>query len=140
MMTTQQQKYLSLGQRITLKSSIWLIKNFLKYSLRDEVKKQVSKEQAQFLVALMDIQRPLEQTISGNEAYNTRKEMIKNGLKIYGSDIDLFKKVFVEKSREDLMLISRTYNELNKRSLYDAIRRKLQAKQKIIKKGFFLRS
>ena len=68
---------------------------FFQISLRDDVKKQGSKEYAQFLLALMDIERPLDQTISGNEAYETAKELIKNGLKIYGSDINLFKKLFM---------------------------------------------
>jgi hypothetical protein len=110
-------------------------KKFFKISLRDDVKKQGSKEYAQFLLALMDIERPLDQTISGNEAYNTAKELIKNGLKIYGSDINLFKKVFVEKSREDLILISRAYNGLNNKSLYDAIEAEVAGKNRKLLKG-----
>ena len=110
-------------------------KKFFKISLRDDVKKQGSKEYAQFLLALMDIERPLDQTISGDEAYNTAKELIKNGLKLYGSDINLFKKVFVEKSREDLILISRAYNELNNKSLYDAIEAEVAGKNRKLLKG-----
>ena len=110
-------------------------KKFFKISLRDDVKKQGSKEYAQFLLAVMDIERPLDQTISGNEAYDTAKELIKNGLKIYGSDINLFKKVFVEKSREDLILISRAYNELNNKSLYDAIEAEVAGKNRKLLKG-----
>ena len=83
----------------------------------------------------MDIERPLDQTISGNEAYDTAKELIKNGLKLYGSDINLFKKVFVEKSREDLILISRAYNELNNKSLYDAIEAEVAGKNRKLLKG-----
>ena len=110
-------------------------KKFFKISLREDVKKQGSKEYAQFLLTLMDIERPLDQTISGNEAYDTAKELIKNGLKIYGSDINLFKKVFVEKSREDLILISRAYNELNNKSLYDAIEAEVAGKNRKLLKG-----
>ena len=112
-------------------------KKFFKISLRDDVKKQGSKEYAQFLLAVMDIERPLDQTISGNEAYDTAKELIKNGLKLYGSDINLFKKVFVEKSREDLILISRAYNELNKKVYMMPLSPKLQVKKKIIKRASF---
>ena len=83
----------------------------------------------------MNIERPLDQTISGDEAYNTAKELIKNGLKIYGSDINLFKKVFVEKSREDLILISRAYNGLNNKSLYDAIEAEVAGKNRKLLKG-----
>ena len=110
-------------------------KKFFKISLRDDGKKQGSKEYAQFLLAVMDIERPLDQTISGNEAYDTAKELIKNGLKLYGSDINLFKKVFVEKSREDLILISRAYNELNNKSLYDAIEAEVAGKNRKLLKG-----
>ena len=80
-------------------------KKFFKISLRDDVKKQGSKEYAQLLVALMDIERPLDQTVSGKEAYDMANELIKNGLKIYVNDINLFKKIFVEKSNKDLILI-----------------------------------
>ena len=85
----------------------------------------------------MDIERLLDQNVSGNEAYDTANVLIKNGLKIYGSDINLFKKVFVEKSRKDLILISRAYNELNKKVYMMQLRPKLQVKKKIIKRASF---
>jgi hypothetical protein len=110
-------------------------KKFFNISLREDVQKQGSKEYSQFLLSIMDIERPLEQTISGNDAYETAKELIKNGLKVYGTDVNLFKKVFVEKSREDLILISRAYNELNKKSLYDAIEAEVAGKNRKLLKG-----
>ena len=103
-------------------------KKFFKISLREDVKKQSSKEYAQFLLALMDIVRPLDQYISGNETYDTSKELIKNGLKIYWSDINLFKKFLWKKSREDLILISRVYNDLNIKVYMMQLRPKLQVK------------
>ena len=57
-------------------------------------------------------------------------ELIKNGLKIYESDINLFKKIFVEKLNKDLILIQRAYNELNKKSLNDAIKPEAAGKKK----------
>ena len=110
-------------------------KKFFKISLREDVQKQGSKEYSQFLLSIMDIERALEQTISGNDAYETARELIKNGLKVYGTDVNLFKKVFVEKSREDLILISRAYNELNKKSLYDAIEAEVAGKNRKLLKG-----
>ena len=83
----------------------------------------------------MDIDRPLDQTISGKDAYNIAKELINNGLKVYGIDVNLFKKVFVEKSREDLILISRAFNELNKKSLYDAIESEVPGKNRRLLKA-----
>ena len=48
--------------------------------------------------------------------------MIRKGLKVYGTDLDLFKKVFVDKSREDFILISRVFfkNNPKKKNLYQA--------------------
>ena len=110
-------------------------KNFYKISLREDVQKQGSKEYSQFLLAIMDFERPIDQTISGNDAYETAKELIKNGLKAYGTDVNLFKKVFVEKSREDLILISRAFYELNKKSLYDTIDTDVEGKNRRLLKG-----
>ena len=110
-------------------------KNFFKISLKEDVQKLSSKEYSQFLLAIMDIERPLEQTISGNDAYETARELINNGLKVYGTDVNLFKKVFVEKSREDLILISRAYSELSKKSLYDAIKAEVAGKNRKLLKG-----
>ena len=110
-------------------------KKFYKISLREDIQKQGSKEYAQFLLAIMDFERPLEQTISGNDAYETANELMKNGLKVYGSEVNLFKRVFVEKSREDLILISRAYYELSKKSLYDAIEAEVGGKNRKLLKG-----
>lgn len=110
-------------------------KKFFKISLREDIQKQGSKEYSQFLLAMMDIERPLEQTISGDEAYDSAKELIKNGLKVYGTDLNLFKKIFVEKSREDLILISRAYYELSKKSLYEAIESEVGGKNRRLLKG-----
>ena len=110
-------------------------KKFFKISLREDIQKQSSKEYSQFLLALMDFERPLEQTITGDEAYDSAKELIKNGLKVYGTDLNLFKKIFVEKSREDLILIARAYYELCKKSLYDAIESEVGGKNRKLLKG-----
>ena len=110
-------------------------KKFFKISLREDIQKQGAKEYSQFLLALMDIERPLDQTISGKDAYNVAKELMKNGLKAYGTDVNLFKNVFVEKSREDLILISRAYYESNKKSLYDAIEADVPGKNRRLLKG-----
>ena len=94
-------------------------KKFFKISLKDEIKNQFQKIFAEFLLTIMDYERPLEQSISGDEAYEIANDIIKNGYILYSSDVNLFKKVFVEKSREDLILISRAYYELEKKNLYD---------------------
>jgi hypothetical protein len=93
---------------------------FYDTSLKDELKSQLPKQFAEFLLLLMDSDRPDEQTLSGDEAYEIAQEIIKNGTKVYASDAELFKKVFVEKSRIDLILVSRAYYELTEKCLYEA--------------------
>ena len=110
-------------------------KKFFKISLREDIQKQSSKEYSQFLLSLMDLERPIDQTITGKEAYEIANELIMKGLRIYGKDINLFKKVFVEKSREDLIIISRAYYEKNKKSLYDAIDSEVEGKNRRLLKG-----
>ena len=69
----------------------------------------------------MDVERPIEQTLYKKEQYEIAENIIKNGFKLYANDINLFKKIFVEKSRKDLILISRAYYELTKKCIYDNI-------------------
>ena len=95
--------------------------NFYKISLKDEVKKQCGGEFAEYLIALMEVERPTEQTISGSDAYECAEDLKNGGLTTAGTDVEKFKNVFIEKSREDLILISRAYYERSKKNLYDAI-------------------
>ena len=92
---------------------------FYNISLKDEIKKQYPKLFADFLLAIMDNERPLEQTISGDEAYEIANNIIKNGHTVYCNDVNEFKTVFIEKSREDLILISRAYFENAQKNLFD---------------------
>ena len=96
-------------------------KNFYEISLREELQNNLSKEYSEFLLCLMDSERASEQTISKKEAYEIVKDLIKNGIKAYASDLNSFKNLFVLKSRKDLILISRAYYELEKKNLYDDI-------------------
>lgn len=96
-------------------------KNFYEISLKEEIQNTLSKEYANFLFTLMDNERPLEQTISKNRAYEIVEEISKNGIQLYSKDVNMFKKIFVEKSRKDLILISRAYYEIKKKCLYDDI-------------------
>ena len=96
-------------------------KNFYEISLKEEIQNTLSKEYVNFLFTLMDNERPLEQTISKNQAYEIVEEISKNGIQLYSKDVNMFKKIFVEKSRKDLILISRAYYEIKKKCLYDDI-------------------
>ena len=94
-------------------------KKFFDVSLKEEIQNQFQKEFAQFLLAIMDTERPLEQTITGNEAYELANDIGKDGYIAYSSNVNLFKKIFLEKSREDLIIISRVFFETEQKNLYD---------------------
>lgn len=96
-------------------------KNFYNLSLKEELENKLSKEFSKYILILMEVERPKEQTLSKKEPYEIAQNIIKNGFKLYAKDIYLFKKIFVEKSRKDLILISRAYYELTKNCLYDDI-------------------
>ena len=75
------------------------------------------KNFANFLLMILSSKCPKEKTLEINDAYNIAKGLDKNDIKEYGIKIDLFKEIFVDKSREDLILISRAYYDLYKKSL-----------------------
>ena len=85
-------------------------------------------------MAIISSPRPSNQTIKINEAYNIAKDIIKNGVKQYGKNVNLFKEVFVDKSREDLILISRAFYELYQKTLYETIDKEISGiNKKLIK-------
>ena len=112
-----------------------IYKKFYNNSLEEDISKLKTKEFSQFLLVLLSTQRPTHQTISPNDAYNISKEIIRNGIKTYGVDPKLFKEVFVEKSREDLILICRAFFELYKKSLYDSIEAETSGRNRKLIKG-----
>ena len=112
-----------------------IYKKFYKTSLQEDILNLKTKEFSQFLLAIMSTPRPTQQTISTNDAYSIAKEIIKNGIKSYGTNVQLFKEVFVEKSREDLILICRAFYELYKKSLYDSIEAEISGRNQKLLKG-----
>ena len=109
--------------------------NFYKISLKEEVKKQCGGEFAEYLIALMEVERPTEQTISGNDAYEYAEDLKNGGLTTAGTDVEKFKTVFIDKSREDLILISRAYYERSKKNIYDAIENEVPGKNRSLLKA-----
>ena len=92
-----------------------------KCTLRSEIGKK-KKDFNKFLMCLFDNEREEGKHLELNEAEQIVDEMLKVGLKKYGTDLELFKKVFVKKSREDFILISRVFYQKNpkKINLYQA--------------------
>ena len=97
-------------------------KKLYKVTLKSVLEKKKSNNFYKFLLCLFETERPEGKHLELNEAEQIVDEMLKKGLKVYGTDLDLFKKVFVLKSREDFILISRVFfkNNPKKKNLYQA--------------------
>lgn len=107
-----------------------IYKKFYETSLKNDISNLNDKTFAEFITAIISTQRPSSQTIKINDAYNIAKDIIKNGVKQYGKNVNLFKEVFVDKSREDLILISRAFYELYKKTLYETINKEISGSNK----------
>lgn len=97
-------------------------KKLYKVTLKSVLEKKKNNNFNKFLLCLFETERPEGKHLKLNEAEQIVDEMLKKGLKVYGTDLDLFKKVFVLKSREDFILISRVFfkNNPKKKNLYQA--------------------
>ena len=93
-------------------------------SLKDELAKEKKSDFITFLQCIMTTPRSKTSSIKNEkQAGDAAQEIITKGLKNYGKDVELFKKLFVKSSREDLVAISREYKNMDKkkRNLYDAV-------------------
>ena len=93
-------------------------------SLKDELAKEKKTDFITFLQCVMTTPRSKTSSIKNEkQAGDAAQEIITKGLKNYGKDVELFKKLFVKSSREDLVAISREYKNMDKkkRNLYDAV-------------------
>ena len=92
-----------------------------KVTLRSEIEKK-KKDFNKFLLCLLDTEREEGKHLNVEQAEKIVEEIFKRGLKTYGTNLELFKKVFVQKSREDFILISRVFfkNNPKKKNLYQA--------------------
>lgn len=97
-------------------------KKLYKVTLKSVLEKKKNNNFNKFLLCLFETERPEGKHLELKEAEQIVDEILKKGLKVYGTDLDLFKKVFVLKSREDFILISRVFFKKNpkKKNLYQA--------------------
>ena len=112
---------------------------FFKKSLREDIQEKLTTKFNKFLLAIMDTPRREQKTIySNNDAYKLAKIIKEKNIQIF-DDENLFKNIFLEKSREDLILISRAFFELYEINLYDYIKSlkdgKFEEKNKKLIKG-----
>lgn len=105
------------------------------------LKEEIEKEKGEFykfILAIYENPRSTEKAIKKeDDAKREVEKILKNGVKKYGNDIDLFKELFVLKSREDLILICREFALLDKkkRNLYDVVDDVCSSKTKEILKA-----
>lgn len=106
-------------------------------SLKDELSKD-KEPLAKFCLAIINTPRRSSQSIKTyKDAEKEVLEINKNGLDAYGKDVNLFRDLFVKKSREDLILIARVYKEKGKvkKNLYDAVDSKCPSKTRELLKA-----
>jgi hypothetical protein len=85
-------------------------------SLKDELAKEKKTDFITFLQCIMTTPRSKTSSIKNEkQAGDAAQEIITKGLKNYGKDVELFKKLFVKSSREDLVAISREYKNMDKK-------------------------
>lgn len=93
-------------------------------SLKDDLLKEKKCDFITFLLCILSTPRSKTNSIKNQkQAADAAQEIIKKGLKKYGTDVELFKGLFMKRSREDLIMISREFKsmEKKKRNLYDAV-------------------
>lgn len=98
---------------------------FYGISLAEDIKQFTKEEYYKLLLTLKENERPLKLTISDDRAKRIAKEIKSKGIKEYEKNLDLFKYLFCDKSRKDLIKILRSYNELFGESLINVIKRDL---------------
>ena len=70
-----------------------------------------------FLLCILSNPRSKTNSITTQkQAANAAQEIISKGLKKYGTDVELFKGLFVKRSREDLIQISREFRSMDKKN------------------------
>lgn len=93
-----------------------------KKTLKSELEKKKSRDFYKFLLCLFETERKEGKNLDIKQGEKIVDEILKKGLKAYGTNLELFKKVFVLPSREDFILIARIFfkNNPKKKNLYQA--------------------
>ena len=93
-------------------------------SLKEELAQEKKSDFITFLQCILVTPR-LKTNFIKNEkqAGDVVQDIISKGLKKYGTDVELFKNLFVKNSRDDLIYICREFKVMDKkkRNLYDAV-------------------
>ena len=93
-------------------------------TLKEELSQEKKSDFISFLQCILVTPRLKTNFIkTEKQAGDVVQEIITKGLKKYGTDVELFKNLFVKNSREDLIYICREFKAIDKkkRNLYDAV-------------------
>ena len=93
-------------------------------TLKEELSQEKKSDFISFLQCILITPRLKTNFIkTEKQAGDVVQEIITKGLKKYGTDVELFKNLFVKNSREDLINICREFKAIDKkkRNLYDAV-------------------
>ena len=93
-------------------------------TLKEELAQEKKSDFISFLQCILVTPRLKTNFIkTEKQAGDVVQEIILKGLKKYGTDVELFKNLFVKNSREDLIYICREYKTMDKKkkNLYDAV-------------------
>ena len=93
-------------------------------TLKEELSQEKKSDFISFLQCILVTPRLKTSFIkTEKQAGDVVQEIITKGLKKYGTDVELFKNLFVKNSREDLINICREFKAIDKkkRNLYDAV-------------------
>ena len=93
-------------------------------TLKEELNQEKKSDFISFLHCILVTPRLKTNFIkTEKQAGDVVQEIITKGLKKYGTDVELFKNLFVKNSREDLISICREFKAIDKkkRNLYDAV-------------------
>ena len=93
-------------------------------TLKEELSKEKKTDFISFLLCILTTPRLKTNFIKNEQqAADVVQEIILKGLKKFGTDVELFKNLFVKNSREDLIYICREFKIMDKkkRNLYDAV-------------------
>ena len=93
-------------------------------TLKEELAQEKKSDFISFLQCILITPRLKTNFIkTEKQAGDVVQEIILKGLKKYGTDVELFKSLFLKNSREDLIYICREFKSIDKkkRNLYDAV-------------------
>lgn len=103
---------------------------FYNVKLEDDFQNETPKELAEFIKITMETERPKEPKLSDEETKEVANSIDQRGVYNLTKDVEFFKSVLLDNSRDDLVNICRAYNHMKDKDLYQAIRDETSGKNK----------